>query len=82
MIGTFRKDELLLCRVAAYLNGVSAMKEKLTLAALLLCAFLLSPLTASAENVMIAPVHEPVTMILMGVGLIGLAIVGRSVFKK
>jgi hypothetical protein len=58
------------------------MKEKLTLAVLLLCVFLLSPLTVFAENVMIAPVHEPVTMILIGMGLIGLAIVGRSVFKK
>jgi len=58
------------------------MKEKLTLAAVLLSAFLLLPLTASAEDVMISPVHEPSTMILLGVSLIGLSIIGRHVFKK
>jgi hypothetical protein len=58
------------------------MKEKLTLAAVLLCTFLLSPLTASAENVMISPVHEPSTMILLGMSLIGIGIIGRHVFKK
>jgi hypothetical protein len=61
--------------------GGFAMKKKLTFAALLLYAFLLSPLTASAEN-MISPVHEPVTMILLGVGLISLALSGRHLFKK
>jgi hypothetical protein len=39
-----------ICVLQKY-NGVFAMKEKLTLAAVLLCAFLLLPLTASAEDV-------------------------------
>ena len=58
------------------------MKERLKLVALLLLVFLLSPLTASADNVRISSVSEPATMILMGAGLIGLAIVGRHKFKK
>jgi hypothetical protein len=31
---------------------------------------------------MISTVHEPSTMILLGVSLIGLSIIGRHVFKK
>lgn len=58
------------------------MKEKLKLGALLLCAFLLSPLTAFAENVIISTGHDSVTMILIGVGLIGLAIIGRNTIKR
>jgi hypothetical protein len=58
------------------------MKKKLTFAAVLLCAFLFSPLTAFAESVIISPGHGPITIILLGVGLIGLAISGRHKFKK
>jgi hypothetical protein len=58
------------------------MKKKLTFAAVLLYAFLLSPLTASAESVIISPSHGPITMILLGVGLIGLSISGKHIFKK
>jgi hypothetical protein len=58
------------------------MKRKLKMAALSLCGFLLSPLTAIADNVRISSVYEPATMLLMGAGLIGLAILGRNIFKK
>jgi hypothetical protein len=58
------------------------MNENLTWAVVLLSTFLLSPLTASAESVLISPVHEPGTLILLGVGLVGLSIVGRHIFKK
>ena len=58
------------------------MRERLKLAALLLFVFLLSPLNASAGNVGISSVSEPATLMLMGVGLFGLAFLGRNRFKK
>ena len=58
------------------------MKRKLKVAELLLCVFLLSPLTAYADNVRVSPDPGPATMILLGTGLIGLAILGRKKFRK
>jgi len=58
------------------------MKERRELAASLLFVFLLSPLTAFADNVGMSSVPEASTLLLMGVGIIGLAFIGRKKFKK
>ena len=58
------------------------MKIKIKTTALLVCAFLLAPLAAFADNVGISSVPESATMILMGTGLVGLAALGRKRFKK
>ncbi|MBI5582138.1 MAG: PEP-CTERM sorting domain-containing protein [Deltaproteobacteria bacterium] len=58
------------------------MKEKLKIAALSSCVWLLSPLTAFADNVRISSIPESATMILMGATLIGLSIIRRKKFKK
>jgi len=52
------------------------------MASLLLCGLLLLPLSAFADDVRISSVAEPSTLLLMGVGLIGLAILGRKKFKE
>ena len=58
------------------------MKEGVELAASLLFVFLLLPLTAFADNVGMSSVPEASTLFLMGVGIIGLAFLGRKKFKK
>lgn len=63
-------------------RGWIEMMGKLKIAALVSCAFLLSPLAAFAENVDISSDPESATMILMGATLIGLSIIGRKKFKK
>jgi hypothetical protein len=58
------------------------MKERLELAASLVFVFLSLPLTAFADNVGMSSVPEASTLLLMGVGIIGLAFLGRKKFKK
>ena len=58
------------------------MKGKIKVAALILCGLLLSPLIVLAENAGRITVAEPSTMILLGVGLIGISFIGRRSLKK
>jgi hypothetical protein len=58
------------------------MKRKIKTTALLICGFLMAPLAAFADNGGIVSVPESATMILMGAGLVGLAVLGRKRFKK
>ena len=51
------------------------------MASLLLCVLLLLPLTAFADDVRISSTSEPSSLLLMGVGLIVIAMLGGKKFK-